>query len=149
MKKTVLVLLVGTIFSVGCHKAKQVISPSGGMAQPQVLEQATPSGIKYAILREGTGPMPQKGQTVSVHYTGWLTDGKKFDSSVDRGVPFRFEVGQGQVIPGWDETLLAMKVGEKRKVMIPPQLAYGERGAGGVVPPNATLIFEVELIGIM
>lgn len=106
----------------------------------------TASGLKYVVLKEGSGASPKKGQSVLVHYTGWLTNGKKFDSSVDRGQPFSFRVGIGQVIRGWDEGVLSMKVGEKRKFTIPPKLAYGARGAGAAIPPNATLIFEVELL---
>ena len=108
----------------------------------------TDSGLKYEILKEGDGAVAKAGDKVKVHYTGWLTDGKKFDSSVDRGQPFQFNLGAGQVIKGWDEGVAGMKVGEKRKLTIPPDLGYGARGAGGVIPPNATLIFEVELLGI-
>jgi FKBP-type peptidyl-prolyl cis-trans isomerase len=108
----------------------------------------TPSGLKYVDLVEGTGAEALKGQRVKVHYTGWLKDGKKFDSSVDRGDPFEFPLGAGRVIKGWDEGVAGMKVGGKRKLVIPPSLGYGERGAGGVIPPNAELTFEVELLGI-
>ncbi len=108
----------------------------------------TPSGLKYTVLKAGKGATPKPGQTVIVHYTGTLTNGKKFDSSRDRGQPFSFIVGQGQVIKGWDEALGGMKVGERRKLTIPPQLGYGATGAGADIPPNATLIFDVELLKI-
>ena len=113
-----------------------------------MAEVTTPSGLKYEDMVVGTGEAAKAGQTVSVHYTGWLTDGKKFDSSKDRGQPFSFPLGAGRVIKGWDEGVQGMKVGGKRKLTIPAQLGYGARGAGGAIPPNATLIFEVELLKI-
>ena len=112
----------------------------------------TPSGLSYEDTVVGTGATPQKGQTCSMHYTGWLWEnnakGAKFDSSVDRGKPFEFPVGQRRVIAGWDEGVASMKVGGKRTLVIPPELGYGARGAGGVIPPNATLIFDVELLDV-
>lgn len=108
----------------------------------------TPSGLKYIDLVPGTGATPKTGQTVIVHYTGTLEDGTKFDSSRDRNQPFSFPLGRGQVIKGWDEGIADMRVGGRRKLIIPPALGYGARGAGGVIPPNATLIFDVELLRI-
>lgn len=111
----------------------------------------TESGLEYRDTKEGDGATPKKGQTCEMHYTGWLWEngkkGKKFDSSVDRGESFEFTLGVGQVIKGWDEGVSTMKVGGKRELLIPPSLGYGARGAGGAIPPNATLLFEVELLG--
>jgi FKBP-type peptidyl-prolyl cis-trans isomerase FkpA len=111
-------------------------------------EKITDSGLKYEDLTPGEGEMAAAGQRVAVHYTGWLTDGKKFDSSVDRDEPFSFTLGKGMVIRGWDEGVEGMRIGGKRKLTIPPQLGYGAAGAGGVIPPNATLVFDVELLAI-
>lgn len=111
-------------------------------------EVTTPSGLKYVDQVVGTGEAAVAGKNVSVHYTGWLENGKKFDSSVDRGQPFSFPLGAGRVIKGWDEGVQGMKVGGKRKLTIPSDLGYGSRGAGGVIPPNATLVFDVELLGV-
>lgn len=112
----------------------------------------TASGLEYREVKEGTGRKPTKGANCVVHYTGWLWEngvkGKKFDSSVDRGEPFEFPVGQGRVIKGWDEGVLGMKVGGKRELLVPPDLAYGSRGFPGAIPPNSTLLFEVELLKV-
>jgi peptidylprolyl isomerase len=111
-----------------------------------------PSGLRYIDVKLGTGASPRTGQTCVMHYTGWLYEngkkGAKFDSSVDRGEPFEFKIGMGQVIRGWDEGVATMKVGGKRTLIIPPELGYGARGAGGVIPPNATLLFDVELLAV-
>ncbi|MGB3494469.1 MAG: FKBP-type peptidyl-prolyl cis-trans isomerase [Elainellaceae cyanobacterium] len=108
----------------------------------------TESGLQYIDVEEGSGAMPQTGQTVVVHYTGTLENGTKFDSSRDRNQPFSFRIGVGQVIKGWDEGVATMRVGGQRQLIIPPDLGYGARGAGGVIPPNATLLFDVELLRI-
>jgi peptidylprolyl isomerase len=121
-------------------------------AQENTAPVTTRSGLQIIDVKTGTGPTPKPGQICVVHYTGWLykdgVKGEKFDSSVDRGKPFQFPVGQGRVIWGWDEGVSSMKVGGKRTLIIPPALGYGARGAGGVIPPNATLIFDVELLEI-
>jgi peptidylprolyl isomerase len=113
---------------------------------------STPSGLQYEDTQVGTGASPTTGQTCVMHYTGWLwtngAKGKKFDSSVDRGDPFEFPIGRGRVIKGWDEGVASMKIGGKRTLLIPPALGYGDRGAGGVIPGGATLLFEVELLGV-
>ncbi|MGB5085265.1 MAG: FKBP-type peptidyl-prolyl cis-trans isomerase [Methylocystis silviterrae] len=119
-------------------------------AEEQMTKSLT--GLQYKDTKVGTGATPKIGQTAVVHYTGWLYNngekGKKFDSSRDRGQPFEFPLGQGQVIKGWDEGVETMKVGGKRTLVIPPELGYGARGAGGVIPPNAWLIFDVDLVGV-
>jgi len=121
-------------------------------AQSAGMTMTTPSGLKIVDTQIGTGAAPKPGQTCVMHYTGWLYEngakGRKFDSSVDRGQPFEFPIGRQRVIAGWDEGVATMKVGGKRTLIIPPELGYGARGAGGAIPPNATLIFEVELLGV-
>ena len=125
-------------------------SPTPAAAQAKTM--TTSSGLQITDSVVGTGESPKTGQTCIMHYTGWLyvngMKGKKFDSSVDRGEPFEFPIGRGRVIKGWDEGVATMKVGGKRTLIIPPALGYGERGAGGVIPPNATLMFDVELLGV-
>jgi peptidylprolyl isomerase len=115
-------------------------------------QKVTSSGLRYIDEVVGTGETPQAGQSVEVHYTGWLYEkgekGRKFDSSRDRGQPFSFKLGAGQVIAGWDEGVGSMQIGGKRTLILPPNLGYGARGAGGVIPPNATLMFDVELLGV-
>ena len=136
----------------GCAREHDAGSSDGtaatGKRATEVDVHTTASGLQYEDLRLGDGAEPQKGQAVTVQYTGWLADGTKFDSSRDRSQPFRFRLGQGQVITGWDEGVATMKVGGVRRLTIPPDLGYGARGAGGVIPPNATLTFEVELLAI-
>lgn len=128
-------------------EATATVAELGGEDQPQDEGGVTTaSGLKYVVVEEGTGATPKPGDLVKVHYTGTLEDGTKFDSSLDRGEPIEFILGRGQVIPGWDEGIGLMKVGGKAKLIIPPDLAYGEQGAGGVIPPNATLNFDVELV---
>jgi peptidylprolyl isomerase len=132
--------------------AAAVATFSPANAQIAGAAMTTPSGLKITDIKVGTGAMPKAGQTCVMHYTGWLYEngkkGKKFDSSVDRKEPFEFKIGAHQVIAGWDEGVATMKVGGKRTLIIPPSLGYGARGAGGVIPPNATLMFEVELLGV-
>ena len=129
-----------------------ILAPIPANAQTAGKFMTTSSGLQIQDTQVGTGATPQRGQTCVMHYTGWLyvngMKGKKFDSSVDRGEPFEFPIGAGRVIKGWDEGVATMKVGGKRTLIIPPALGYGERGAGGVIPPNATLMFDVELLGV-
>lgn len=141
--------LLATAASIGFLAAG---APMAASAQGKGKMTTTPSGLQIEDTQVGTGATPARGQICVMHYTGWLYDngakGKKFDSSVDRGQPFEFKIGVGQVIQGWDEGVATMQVGGKRTLIIPPGLGYGARGAGGVIPPNATLIFDVELLGV-
>jgi peptidylprolyl isomerase len=127
-------------------------APTTAAAQAVGKTMTTPSGLQITDSKVGTGASPKPGQICVMHYTGWLyqggAKGKKFDSSLDRGQPFEFPIGKQQVIAGWDEGVASMKVGGKRTLIIPPELGYGARGAGGVIPPNATLIFDVELLDV-
>jgi FKBP-type peptidyl-prolyl cis-trans isomerase len=127
-------------------------APSGALAQTPGKTMTTPSGLQIIDSTVGTGATPKPGQICVMHYTGWLYEdgkkGKKFDSSVDRSEPFEFPIGKQRVIAGWDEGVATMKVGGKRTLIIPPALGYGARGAGGVIPPNATLMFDVELLAV-
>jgi len=136
--------VVLTILTVAAAYAQTTASPTKVTGKPT----STVSGLQYWDIVVGTGATAVAGKPVKVHYTGWLTDGKKFDSSLDRGQPFEFPLGAGRVIKGWDEGVAGMKVGGKRQLRIPPDLGYGGRGAGGLIPPNATLIFDVELIDV-
>ncbi len=149
MKIKVLFLLLAFLALTFCSKKKEVAPIKEGQPIhiPKNVE-TTSSGLKYLDLVEGKGEQPQTGQMVVVHYTGWLMNGKKFDSSIDRKKPFKFVIGQGQVIPGWDEGISTMKVGGKRRLFIPYQLAYGEHGYPPVIPPKAMLVFDVELLNI-
>lgn len=141
-----LIVALATTGAVACAQQK---SQSTSAAQSGAAKEVTlPDGLKYTDDQVGTGTEAVAGKTVVVHYTGWLTDGSKFDSSHDRNQPFSFPLGRGQVIKGWDEGVAGMKVGGKRTLTIPPELGYGARGAGGVIPPNATLKFEVELLDV-
>ena len=146
-----LVLVIGGGIWLFMRKNNEVQSASIdtiSSGTPTPTPTMVPNGLQLEDLKVGTGPEAKSGQVVTVHYTGTLTNGQKFDSSVDRGQPFSFILGGGMVIKGWDQGLLGMKVGGKRKLIIPPDLAYGERGAGGVIPANATLVFEVDLLGV-
>jgi FKBP-type peptidyl-prolyl cis-trans isomerase len=144
-QKFFLLLIVLVLFAMATGYAQTDTSaPTKVTGKPK----STASGVQYWDITVGTGATATSGKTVTVHYTGWLTNGKKFDSSVDRGQPFMFPLGGGQVIKGWDEGVAGMKVGGKRQLKIPPEAGYGSKGAGGAIPPNATLIFDVELLGV-
>ena len=149
-KLLILLLLTAGIVIPACAQKENIVMTTEQKAPAASSDQyvKTPSGLSYLDITPGTGASPAAGKRVTVHYTGTLENGAKFDSSVDRGQPFVFTIGVGQVIPGWDEGVMSMKVGGKRKLVIPPQLGYGARGAGGVIPPNATLIFDVELLDV-
>jgi peptidylprolyl isomerase len=151
MKKIPSALMIGAAFALLAFSAP-ADEKSATAAKKESQMKTTPSGLQYEDAVLGTGASPKPGQTCVMHYTGWLfenkTKGKKFDSSLDRGQPFEFPIGQGRVIQGWDEGVATMKVGGKRTLVIPPSIGYGARGAGGVIPPNATLLFEVELLGV-
>lgn len=149
-KFLVLLLLVAAIAIPACSQ-KDAKGPAETAAVESHAVQGqvkTPSGLSYTDLVQGSGAQPVSGKSVKVHYTGWLENGTKFDSSLDHGQPFAFRIGTGEVIPGWDEGVMSMRVGGKRKLIVPAQLGYGASGAGGVIPPNATLIFEVELLDV-
>src|SRR4051812_27405067 len=144
--------LTGTLAALVLTSMVSMVSEDSASAQSAAKPVTTSSGLQMIDTKVGTGATPRTGQICVMHYTGWLYEngvkGKKFDSSVDRNEPFEFPIGQKQVIAGWDEGVATMKVGGKRTLIIPPELGYGARGAGGVIPPNATLMFEVELLGV-
>ncbi|MFN3656527.1 MAG: FKBP-type peptidyl-prolyl cis-trans isomerase [Pseudolabrys sp.] len=146
--RAVAVPALALLASLGVIVAAAPLNP----VSAQVRTMTTPLGLQIIDQKSGTGAQPKTGQTAVVHYTGWLyvngQKGKKFDSSVDRNEPFEFPVGRGRVIKGWDEGVASMKVGGKRTLIIPPDLGYGARGAGGIIPPNATLMFDVELLAV-
>ena len=150
MKKTGFLLLAAAL--VGALALPALADEKKDDKKGESKMEKTASGLRYEDVVVGTGAAPKPGQICVMHYTGWLWEngakGAKFDSSVDRGKPFKFPLGQGRVIKGWDEGVATMKVGGKRNLLIPPQLGYGMKGAGGVIPPNATLFFEVELLGV-
>ncbi len=158
MKKTAIIILVIILILIAAGAYFlffQRVEPresAAGLSQNQ-NQQSTPAsydiqGMKIEILQQGSGDAVKSGDKISVNYVGSLRDGVKFDSSIDRGQPFKFTIGQNSVIQGWELGVVGMKVGEKRRLTIPPELAYGSQGAGGVIPPNATLIFEIDLLGI-
>ena len=145
-------VLAAFALAAAASAAAAVGAPEKALAQTSGKTMTTSSGLQITDTKVGEGAAPKTGQTCVMHYTGWLytngAKGKKFDSSLDRGQPFSFTIGQGRVIPGWDEGVATMKVGGQRTLIIPPELGYGARGAGGVIPPNATLIFDVELLDV-
>jgi len=144
--------LMATLAVVVLTSMVSMVSDDSASTQSAAKPVTTATGLQMIDTKVGTGASPRQNQTAIVHYTGWLyvngVKGKKFDSSVDRNEPFEFPVGQGRVIAGWDQGVATMKVGGKRTLIVPPQLGYGARGAGGAIPPNATLIFDVELLGL-
>jgi len=154
------IMLAAFVFALGCSSRPETdettpprteASTMSEMAGPPPVSGdtiATASGLKYIVIQSGSGATAERGQQVQVHYTGWLSDGSKFDSSVDRRQPFAFPLGQGRVIRGWDEGVAGMRLGEKRRLIIPPELGYGTRGYPGAIPPDATLIFDVELLDV-
>jgi peptidylprolyl isomerase len=145
-------LTLAVALLLGATTISLAVAPSGVSAQTSGKPMTTASGLQIIDTTVGTGASPKSGQTCVMHYTGWLYEdgkkGKKFDSSVDRNEPFEFPIGQHRVIAGWDEGVASMKVGGKRTLIIPPALGYGARGAGGAIPPNATLMFDVELLAV-
>ena len=141
ISRVVVSIFMAVLLAVPAFAAKEA-KKDGGKAV------TTASGLKYVDVVTGKGAAPTAGKMVKVHYTGTLENGKKFDSSVDRNEPFSFTIGVGEVIPGWDEGVMTMKVGGKRKLIVPAKLGYGARGAGGAIPPNATLLFDVELLDV-
>lgn len=158
-KLHIIVLTLATLVACSSEReAQQTEEEAAAMSQPASQPSGPPavtgdtmttsSGLQYIVLASGEGPQAAQGKIVSVHYTGWFTDGSKFDSSHDRGVPIRFPLGMGQVIPGWDEAVGMMRVGDKWRIVVPPAIAYGEQGHPAGIPPNSTLIFDVELVGV-
>jgi peptidylprolyl isomerase len=150
-RKTVLLIVILLVIAFAIFllmKPREIMAPDNAKNTQQASLIQEMDTVKIEVLQEGTGEVSKTGDTITVHYVGTLTDGTKFDSSVDRGQPFSFTLGENRVIQGWEQGLLNMKVGEKRRLTIPSSLGYGSYGAGGVIPPNATLIFEVELLKI-
>lgn len=148
--RVIVLVLAGVVFAAASALAEATPAPSGVPPLPSAIQwHTTPSGLQYADTAIGKGDTPRDGQVVVVHFTGWLDDGAQFDSTRARGKPFGFPLGSGQVIKGWDEGVRTMKTGGKRRLIVPPALGYGESGLGGLVPPNARLVFDIELVRII